>query len=266
MSIAIAADNQAPSLAGYQLHLPDFEGPLDVLLRLVERSQLAITDVSLVAVLDQFLAYVDALEGRPPSVIAEFTTVGTRLTLLKSRSLLPRPPVVDEDEEPADLTAQLIEYKRLKDAAKRLAEIQSTGTASFAMPAPKTQDFAKDATHFRLASYEVKTLWRSVRRRVAHIPRPEQVLDHRPILSLRDVISRVMALVTPTRTITFASLVAPYHNRTEVATAFLATLVLMRRRVIDAEQVSLFGDIQLHKAADETADLDDEALTEFDPA
>jgi segregation and condensation protein A len=69
-------------LPGYQLRLPTFEGPLDVLLRLIERDQLAITDVSLVAVTDQFLGYVESIGSAPAEVVAEFATVAARLILL----------------------------------------------------------------------------------------------------------------------------------------------------------------------------------------
>ncbi|MEJ7837850.1 MAG: ScpA family protein [Thermomicrobiales bacterium] len=266
METTTAVDRPVPTLAGYQLHLPDFEGPLDVLLRLVERSQLAIADVSLVAVLDQFLTYVDQLEGAGSSVIAEFTMVGTRLTLLKTRSLLPRPPAVEEEEDPNDLTRQLIEYKRLRDAARLLGEIHATGGTSFGIIAPRSQAFAKDAGNFRLANYEPVALWRSIRRRVAHIPQPEQILQQKPMLTLRDVIARATSLISGTKETTFLTLVAPYTNRTEVATAFLATLVLMRRRIVDAEQTTLFGEIRLRQAAEDPVGTEDDALSEFEPA
>jgi segregation and condensation protein A len=192
--------------------------------------------------------------------------VGTRLTLLKSRSLLPRPPVVEEEEDPNDLTQQLIEYKRLRDAAKLLGDIHATGASSFGLAVPKASTFSKDASNCRLASYEPTALWRSIRRKIAQVPRPEQIMKQLPILSLRDVIARATSLLTGSRSTTFSTLVAPYRDRTEVATAFLATLVLMRRRVIDAEQSTLFGEITLSKASDEPVGTEDEALSEFEPA
>jgi segregation and condensation protein A len=259
-------DGPPVSLAGYQLNLPGYEGPLDVLLRLVERSQLAITDVSLVSVLDQFLAYVAGLVEAPPAVVAEFTTVGTRLTLLKSRSLLPRPPVIDEEDDPGDLTSQLIAYKRLRDAAVRLGEIHSTGATSFSRSSLKPAGVHAATSPARLAAYEVTTLWRSLRRRVAHLPHPSTVLVQQPLLTLKDVIERATALLTGSTSTTFAQLVSPYRNRTEIATAFLATLVLMRRRAIDAEQHDLFGEIRLQRISENELVTDDESLREFEPA
>ena len=79
------------TLDAYQLRLPSFEGPLDVLLRLIERDQLAISEISLLAVFDQFMAHLDALEAAAPEAIAEFLMVAGRLSVLKSRALLPAP-------------------------------------------------------------------------------------------------------------------------------------------------------------------------------
>jgi segregation and condensation protein A len=255
-----------PTLAGYQLHLPGYEGPLDVLLRLVERSQLAITDVSLVTVLDQFLEYVTSLASAPSSVIAEFASVGTRLTLLKSRSLLPRPPVVDEEDDPDDLTSQLLAYQRLRDAALHLGEIHASGVASFPRPAPIVTGKDHDTSSMRLAAYDPSALWRSIRRRIAHVPRPAVIMEQRPVLTLKDVIARAISLLAKSPATTFSQLVRPYQDRTQVATAFLATLVLMRRRVVDAEQHVLFGEIELRQASETAIASDDDALLEFEPA
>src|SRR3954451_9797082 len=81
----------------WQLRLPSFEGPFDVLLRLVERSQLQITDVSLIEVTNQFLAHIATMNKQDAGLIAEFSNVGSRLVVLKSRSLLPKPAVVFEE-------------------------------------------------------------------------------------------------------------------------------------------------------------------------
>src|SRR5688500_6070354 len=116
MSTATIVAPPPLTLVNYQTRLPSFEGPLDLLLRLIERQKLDINEVSLVTVTDQFIGFVAKMEDAPLEVIAEFTSVGTRLTVLKSRSLLPRPPVQDEETEPDpdDLVEQLRAYKRLK--------------------------------------------------------------------------------------------------------------------------------------------------------
>ena len=91
--------------SSFQPRLPVFEGPLEVLLRLVERQELAITEVSLAAVADQFLAHLDTLPDRDPALLAEFAAVASRLLLLKTRVLFPRQPhapAEDDAEEDED--------------------------------------------------------------------------------------------------------------------------------------------------------------------
>src|SRR5680860_994700 len=112
---AITFDNRAAF--AYQLRLPIFEGPLDLLLKLIERQHLPIADVSLVMVSDQFLAAAREIGGASPESIAEFATVGARLVLLKAKSLLPGPAIDEGDDEPSDLIVQLIEYRAIKQAA-----------------------------------------------------------------------------------------------------------------------------------------------------
>ncbi len=74
-------------LDGYQLRLPNYEGPLDVLLRLIERNQLAVTDVSLVAVTDQFIEYVATQDMVPAEILADFTATAARLLVLERAAI-----------------------------------------------------------------------------------------------------------------------------------------------------------------------------------
>jgi segregation and condensation protein A len=230
----------------YQLRLPVFEGPLDVLLRLIERSQLAIADVSLVAVTEQFLAHVRALDEAPPAVLAEFSAVGSRLVLLKSRSLLPR-PAVDEEGEGEGLVQQLIEYRAVKEAAVELGRRDTRGEGAFGRGAGAVA--GPPATPPRLARHEPVALAQAIRRRLSVLPGPRDGLRLRRLISLREMIERVMGAITTRGTARFSAVAAGCESRHEVLTAFLALLVLMRRRVLDAEQDALFGEITIRHAA-----------------
>lgn len=237
------ARGQLPSLANYQLRLPAYEGPLDVLLRLIERSRLAIEDVSLVAVTDQFLAFVSSLNQAEPAVLAEFAAVGARLTVLKSRSLLPRPVVDDEEPEESDLTHQLREYKRIKDLARHLGQIHASGRVAHA-PA-HTLAPPSNGNHAPLRAYDVSVLVRSLRRRLTVVPHKPTFIRHRRVVSIREVIDRISTLVGRGAPVRFSQVVASFATRTEFATAFLAVLVLVRREAIQVRQDDLFTDIQL---------------------
>jgi segregation and condensation protein A len=237
-----------PTLSTYQLRLPSYEGPLDVLLRLIEKSQLAIEDVSLVAVTDQFLSFVAEMDEAPPTVIAEFAAVGARLTVLKSRSLLPRPVVDTEEPEQSDLTIQLREYKQIKDLARHLGDLHgqsrsAVGATHGAVARPN------QVRHLRLLPHEPPTLVRALRRRISTLTRPAQVIVQRRSISLRDLVSRLAEMVTPHTWVSFGDYTRDLRTRTEVATAFLAVLVLVRRGEVNAAQDGLFTDIGLKQGS-----------------
>ncbi len=241
------APGQPGILADYQLRLPGYEGALDVLLRLIERNQLEIADVSLVQVTSQFLAYVDRLVDAPPEVIASFTTVGTRLAVLKSRSLLPKPPSVEEDDTPSDLTRQLIEYRRAREASAYLARRSERNLRSYSRPVPAPVDPAVRRASERLIDYPVSVLVTALRRRLTVVPKPGRLIPARKVVSLRETVDRLLHLTRARKRVAFSDVVSSYVSRTEVSTAFLGLLILMRRTVISAEQSELFGEIHLNR-------------------
>lgn len=247
------------TLVDYQLHLPTFEGPLDLLLRLIEKAELPISDVSLIAVTGQFLAYVEASGGIRPEAMAEFTAIGARLVLLKSRSLLPRPAEVEEDDIGEELVSRLLEYQAIKAAAIRLGEQQLSGERSFARVAniatPKNDQLAPLALHQPIA------LARAIRRRLSIVPVPRQLIDGRERIPIRIMLERALTIVAPGRRVQFRDVVGDGATREEAMTSFLAVLVLVRRRIFDAEQHGPFAPIDLWRTGN--ADVE---LTELVPA
>jgi segregation and condensation protein A len=236
----------APVLDTYQLRLPVFEGPLDVLLRLIEREQLPISDVSLLAVLDQFLAFMETIDTpSSPEIVAEFATVAGRLALLKSRALLPRPPEPGTDQDEPDLVRQLEEYRAVKAAAALLAGRQKAGVGAFGrgdgivLPAE---------TPARLAPQPALTLANAVGRWLTRIPPAPRVVIPRHIVSLREMISRILAVLEPGERVSFDRIRASCAGRQEIGVAFLALLTLLRRRALVATQTDLFGPITVTRA------------------
>lgn len=240
--------DRAVSFAGYQLRLPTYEGPLDVLLRLIERSQLAIEDVSLVKVTDQFLSFIATMRNAPPEIVADFTAVGARLALLKSRSLLPRPVTSDEDGDESDITGQLREYKRIKEAASHLGHVHAAGMHTYTAGNRGAIVATVASRVATLARNEPEQLLRSLRRRLGTLPKPARFIRQRRIVNLRDVVERIANLVMRDRAVRFSDVIDGYETRTDVATAFLAVLVLIRRQSLHASQDGLFADISLATA------------------
>lgn len=261
----MSTESNAITLDQYQTRLPSFEGPLDLLLHLIEKQKLNISEVSLVAVTDQFLDHIASLDQRNPHIIAEFTSVGTRLTVLKSRWLLPRPPVVDEEEspDPDDLVEQLRAYQQLKKAAAALSDRMDEGYAAYGPSGTGPVIRTKDIGETRLANYEASTLLRVIRRRLSVVPKAIQAIRARKIVSIREMTDRVLESVTRLSRVKFHTVTEDATTRTERATAFLAVLVLVRRRLINADQSGLFGEIELSQGEIQDQDTLQDMENEF---
>ncbi len=229
-------------LEGYQLRLPSYEGPLDVLLSLIERNQLAVTDVSLVSVTEQFVAYTAGLTNASSEQIAEFMTIAARLLLLKSRSLLPRPEVVEEEEETDDLVDRLREYQKVKLAAADLREREQRGLQSWARIAPLPD---VPPVEF-LARTPVNALMTALRRCISREPDRPDPYTPAPVISLKAMTQRLLTRLGHGRT-HFSLLVGHGADRTERTVAFIALLALLRQRIVDASQTALFGEIEIER-------------------
>ena len=142
--------------SAYTIRLPDhdFEGPLDLLLHLIEREELDITRVSLALVTGQYMQYLSAMERVEPEHIAEFLVVAAKLLFIKSRLLLPQEaaPGLEQEEDVGDeLARQLIEYRQYKQVATQLKEWDVKGFHSYPRIAPRPKVEPKlDLSHVSL--------------------------------------------------------------------------------------------------------------------
>jgi segregation and condensation protein A len=232
----------AASLDGYQFRLPSFEGPLDVLLRLIERDQLPVSEVSLLAVFDQFLAHLNTLEADAPDAIAEFVLVAGRLSVLKSRALLPRPAKPLEESDEIDLVHQLEAYRAVKAAAELLGVRQRSGSGAFgrgeAIACPPDEP-VKSTPQQPSALVEAVSRW------LTRVPPKPALLPSYRVISLREMISRITSALDREKRISFDRIRASCAGPQDTAVAFLALLSLIRRHVVVANQSELFGPIEL---------------------
>jgi len=231
-------------VVAYAVRLPVFEGPLDLLLHLIERQELDITAVSLARVTDQYLDYLARREQIDPATIADFLLVAARLLLIKSRLLLPQPPRLETEDAEADageeLAQQLREYQRFKAVAAALAERESQGLRSHLRLGPPPQIPA------RLDNLDVSLdeLLAAMRQALAAQPPPSVNQVVTPIThSIAAKMAEIQALTTGGQSIQFKQLLATARSRLEIIVIFLALLELMKQRVVTAHQDQLFGDI-----------------------
>jgi segregation and condensation protein A len=220
-----------------------FQGPLDLLLQLVERRKLEITEVSLAAVAGQYLQAVRALPGRDLNLLSEFLAIGTRLLLLKSRALLPRPPVEDEEQPVDDLPARLEEYRRFKEAALALAARFEAGQQTFGHPVrPESEALTRP-----LAPIEAQTLarlWRSIARRQPLAPRETVPLTLRVGVASR--LSAIRQQLAAHGRVAWLEICG--ETLDELVATFLAVLELVRRSEALVRQERSFGPIELRAA------------------
>lgn len=232
----------------YRVELPVFNGPLDLLLHLIEREELDITAVSLVQVTGQYLAQVRQMsEGQLESLI-DFIGIGARLLLIKSRALLPRPvalPQSDEEEEdPAEaLLRQLRAYKRFKTAAKWLDERQRRGLRTYLRVAPPP----RLEGHLDLSGVDVHTLLEAMRSILTRAETMEESLEvARPRqLTIEDQMGKLREHLGQKKSFVFADMISNPRDRTEIAVTLLALLELIKRREAEARQNRLFGPIEI---------------------
>jgi len=235
----------------YRVDLPVFNGPLDLLLHLIEREELDITAVSLAQVTGQYLTQVrqmgeDQIEG-----LIDFISIGARLVLIKSRALLPRPIVLpigeEEEEDPAEaLLRQLHAYKRFKTVAQWLDERQRLGLRTYLRVAPPP----RLEGHLDLAGVDVHTLLDAMQAVLSRAETKEESLQvARPRqLTIEDQIGVLRGRLSRGRPFFFADLIANPRDRTEVAVTLLALLELIKRREAQAHQSRLFGPIEVTTA------------------
>ena len=236
-SVAVAVGD-----AEFMLALPVFEGPLQLLLHLIESRQLDVLTVPLAEVAD---AYVEHLARHPVDAanLSEFVAIAAQLILLKSKRMLPAeplPPMPDGADEPdeEELRRRLLEYRALRDAARSLGE--RDGVAPLVHREPRESDLPEAPSEPMPVAVLASAL-----ERLAAIPEPvapppeivaREITIGQQIAVLRQALSRGGRVV-------LQSILARCRTRTEAAVTFLATLELVRRRQVSASQDELFGPI-----------------------
>ena len=234
-----------------ELRITGFEGPLELLLQLIEENQLDISEVSLLQVTDQYLANVEALgEGRGADKVeslADFIVIGARLMLLKSRALLPG-EAADADEEDEDVGRELVqmleEYQRYREAVGVLHTIDSSGLRAFptrSVTAPKSRapQSLPDSLTLDLLS---RLVHEALARAAARKPKQAVELQREP-LTVEQRVSDLRARLRPGTQLSFRRWIADAETRIEVIVTFLAILELYKSRAIEMQQDESYGDI-----------------------
>ena len=237
-------------ITGYKVQTPVYEGPLDLLLSLIERSEFNITAISLASVTDQYLSYLHGLEQMKPDEISSFLVIAAKLLQIKSEALLPRPPEREPGEEDpgVELVELLILYKRYKEIAGWLIERQENNLRTYLRVAPPPKVEAKlDLSNLTLAGLlnAAEAAFSKGRDKKAL----SSVISA-PRFTIREKIDFITKTMKNIQHMAFSGLITDKSTRIEIVVTFLALLELIKRYHISAVQNELFGEIEFEKMDD----------------
>ncbi|MCS6963072.1 ScpA family protein [Thermoflexus sp.] len=226
------------------VRLPLFEGPLDLLLYLIERNDLDITQISLAQVTAQYLEYVTILQALTLDQLAEYLVIAAKLLYIKSSLLLPRPPEPDEQEEDMGeaLVEQLKAYRLFRMLARQLAERE--GFTAYGRTAPPPQP---EAPGIGLEGVPLEALLRLARR--ALLAQPEALSVDRFLtpyrLTIHEAIERILEAVQHGQRVALSHLLREAETRYDLIALFLGLLELLKQRRVLARQSRLFDEIYI---------------------
>ena len=250
--------------SGFAVSLGNFEGPFDLLLSLISKHEMDITEVSLSKVTDEFIAYLKSLDDEEElEQASEFLVIAATLLDLKIAGLLPKGEVVDAEDvallEARDLLfARLLQYRAFKEISSWFSTAFSIEGSRIAREVQIEERFKKQKpelvwtlslAEFYQLSQEVLT--------PREIPSVGLTHLHAPRVSIREQAAEVIGLLRKSTNLSFRDLIASVKDRAVVVARFLAVLELYRLAAISFEQVSPLGDLQLTWRAE---NFDDEQL------
>jgi segregation and condensation protein A len=250
----------APSItdgrvAGFSLHLDNFDGPFDLLLQLISRHKMDITEVALGTVTDEFILYIKQLEnsenGWDLDKTTEFLVVAATLLDLKAAKLLPSGEIDDEADlallEARDLLfARLLQYRAFKEIASIFSERIEREEKSFARTVALEPHFAQllpevligvGAQRFAAIANRVLTPKSAPAFSIDHL--------HRPLVSVAEQAAKVVEQLRRSGRVTFRALIADAGSTLVIIARFLSLLELYREGVVRFEQVVSLGELQI---------------------
>lgn len=241
----------------FRIALPNFEGPLDLLLHLIREHRLDIFDIPLALITEKYLEYLEHMREINLDIAGEFLVMASTLAHLKSRMLLPRQEAAEQatdavaelqqeaEEDPrAELVRRLLEYQKYKDAAEQLArqdlldrDVFPRRVALEAVPIPEEE--------VGLQEFSVLKLVESLDRVLERLTPKLQHEVVREKVSITEAIRRIAERLQGQESCSFLGLFETSRTRQEVVITFLAILEMVKRRLLKVRQDEPLGDIQL---------------------
>lgn len=240
----------------YSIKLDSFEGPLDLLLHLIDKAEVDIYDIPIAEITEQYLATIDTMQQLQLDVASEFVVMAATLLSIKSKLLLPKKeehvfqPYLDmevEEVDPRDeLVQRLLEYKRYKMLAEQLREMETGRNQVYTRPAEDLSHYARDEDH-TVKDVTLFDLITALEKLVKKVKEKEPITKvTRDEISIKDRMGEIRQLLRVSGgMIRFYQLFSKGATRSEIVTTFLALLELMKAGHVVCIQNQLFQDIMI---------------------
>lgn len=230
------------------IKLEKFEGPLSLLLQIIEKEEMDITEISLAKIADQYIKYIRSLSQTNPEEVADFLVVAAKLLLIKSKALLPY-LLPEEEEEIKELEDQLKMYKEFLDAAKKIEALIGKKKFMFAREFNRKvilNNINLFSPPKNIKAGDLKMIFEDLLGRIM----PAEKLDEETLerkISIDEKILEIQNMLLERIQVSFNKVLASAQNKTEIIISFLAMLELIKQRDITAEQNGLFEEIEINK-------------------
>ena len=231
----------------YKVQLEIFEGPLDLLLYLIKKEELDITDIPITKITGQYLEYLNLMGLLDLEIAGDFLLMAATLMQIKSKMLLPPDPSGEEAEEAdprAELVRRLLEYKSIKDAADRLRELEAGRREFFTRLGVEDEIKDGEGGFLEVSLFDLISAFSNV---LKDLPKDAFHQVMKDEFSVADKVQDILGRLMTASKIYFHSLFQTVKNKLEAITAFLAVLELIRLKEIRVKQQDPFGEIEIER-------------------
>ncbi len=240
-------EEELESTPKFQISLDGFDGPLDLLLHLVNERNIPIKDVKLSEITDQYLAYLQGIDELDMDEATGFLDIASRLLLIKSRAILPADELPEDEEEMSEeekLKLQLEEYALFKEAGGKLHDLENVNRF-YKMPDKTVGDARIVFNQFNLD--KLLDAFAFILMRVKDRDDPQEKKINRDRWTVADKMNFVTNILKDTDEINFFSLFDDTYSRSEIITVFLAILELLKFQKIEVIQAEHYSDILIKR-------------------
>ena len=235
----------------YTFNLENFQGPIDLLLNLIEKNKMNIYDIKLDELTDQYIYYINKAQDLNLDITSEFLVMASTLVYLKSKKLLPEKEEKEEEISEEELVKKIIEYKKYKDITKKLKENFDINSKKF-FKLPEKIELPKQIFEEQYDPKLIPELYKNkLNKNKEKINENSKNIEKIAIKDTYTVASKVkqmFKILIQKRKFIFNKIFSiKEHNKQEIVTAFSGLLELSRREKVITEQDGLFNDISVKK-------------------